>query len=69
MRFEELLEKEKRAGHAEGYTEGHSDGHAECEADMLRLISKMIEAGEIDKLKLLSEDAELLNEMRKKYLN
>lgn len=57
MRFDELLKKEKIAGYAEG------------EADMLRLISKMIEAGEADKIKFLLEDAELLDEMRMKYLD
>ncbi|MBQ9766278.1 MAG: hypothetical protein IJW18_08780, partial [Lachnospiraceae bacterium] len=76
MRFDELLKKEKKEGYAEGHAEGLETGRAEGletgravgEADMLKLISKMIEAGEADKVKLLSEDAELLEAMRKKYL-
>ncbi len=68
MRFEELLKKEKNAGYAEGHIAGHAAGHAAGEADMLELITKMIEADEADKIKLLSEDAGLLAEMREKYL-
>lgn len=38
------------------------------EEKMLKLVTKMIEAGEADKIKLLSEDKEFLKAMRKKYL-
>ncbi len=56
MRFDELLKKEKDAGHAAG------------EADMLELITRMHAAGEADKVMLLAEDAEFLEMMREKYL-
>ena len=73
MRFEELLRKEKNVGHAEGYAEGRAEGrvegHAEGRTDMLRLIAKMTEAGDADKLSLLSEDADFFDEMCAKYLN
>ena len=50
---------------AEEYRE---DGIESGRADMLKLITKMIDAGETEKIKLLAEDSELLNTMRKKHL-
>lgn len=57
MRFDELLKKEKKAGYAEGH------------AEMLELVTRMLEAGEADKIKHLSEDEVLLADMCRKYLN
>ena len=55
-------------GKAEGIEQGRAEGKAEGEDRMLRLVSKMMEAGESDKIKLLSENKEFLEAMRSKYL-
>ena len=47
---------------------GLEEGRAEGEDNILKLMSKMFESGEGDKVRLLSEDKEFLKEMRKKYL-
>ena len=51
---------------AEEYRE---DGIEYGENTILKLVTKMIEAGESDKVKLLSEDKVFLKAMRKKYLD
>jgi len=56
-------------GRAKGIAEGRAEGRAEGESNILKLVTRMIEAGEVDSLKLLSEDAELLAAMREKYLS
>ena len=66
MRFEELLQKERREGHSEGYESGLESGREEGETRMLTLITKMTEAGEADKLSGLSDKA-FLGEMYRKY--
>ena len=70
MRFEELLRKERREGRSEGYESGHEDGVLEGreagESRMQRLVSKMFETGEGDKIHLLSDKA-FLQEMYRKY--
>lgn len=70
MRFEELLQKEHREGRNEGYESGRADGVLEGrevgEGRMHELVSKMFEAGEGDKIHLLS-DKVFLQEMYLKY--
>ena len=70
MRFEELLQKEHREGRSEGYESGRADGVLEGrevgEGRMYELVSKMFEAGEGDKIHLLSDKA-FLQEMYLKY--
>ena len=58
MKFEELLQKERKQGHSEGCEAGEKRMHM--------LISKMLEAGENDKISMLSDKA-FLQEMYRKY--
>ena len=55
MKFEELLKESEKKGKAAG------------EAEMLDLITKMIENGDGDMVPKLKEDAKLLTRMREKY--
>lgn len=62
MLFEELLADEK----AEGRMEGRKEGRREGQAEVLLLVSKMLEAGESELISKLS-DLNFLEEMMKKY--
>lgn len=53
-------------GEAKGHAEGHAEGHALAENKMLTLIAKMTEAGEADKLPMLTDKA-FLKEMYDRY--
>ncbi len=59
MWMEELLRRTEEKGKAAGLAEG--------EAEMLDLITKMMENGEGDMVPKLKEDEELLSRMREKY--
>ena len=66
MQFEELLQKEHKAGIEEGHRSGMEEGHREGTRQMLALISCMAEHGEAEKILCLEEEA-FLEEMLKKY--
>lgn len=66
MRFEELLQKERRKGLEEGRQEGRQEGHQEAAAQLQRLIGCMTAAGETELLPKLA-DAEFLEEMLLKH--
>lgn len=72
MLAEEYREDGIEIGKAEGIEIGMERGITQGielgEDNILKLMSKMFEAGEFDKIKLLSEDKEFLEAMRKKYL-
>ena len=68
MLAEEYREDGIEIGMERGMAQGRAEGRTEERTYMLSLITKMIEAGEADKVKLLSEDPDLLEEMRRKYL-
>ena len=62
MKFEELLQDAEAQGREEGREEGREQGQSRLQ----KLISKMTEAGEVDKLARLA-DAIFLQEMYQKY--
>ncbi|MBE5865726.1 MAG: Rpn family recombination-promoting nuclease/putative transposase [Lachnospiraceae bacterium] len=63
MRFEELLQKERR----KGLEEGREEGREQVAAQMQKLIGCMTAAGETELLPRLA-DAEFFDEMLKKYV-
>ena len=82
IQFEELLQKEhkagveeghragveegRREGHRAGVEEGRREGHQAGTRQMLALISCMMEHGETEKIPCLEEEA-FLEKMLKKY--
>jgi len=63
-----LAEEYREDGIEIGRTEGRAEGIELGEDNILKLMSRMFECGEGDKVKLMAEDKELLEAMRKKYL-
>ena len=80
MRVEDLIKSAERKAHEyglerglkqglkQGLEQGLEQGRKQGNRDMLELVTKMIEAGETESVKRLSEDEEFLAEMRRKYL-
>ena len=67
MRFEELLQNAEKAGLEKGLEKGLEQGLAEGQSRLLRLIDKMVDAGEEELVPRLSKDSALLQEMFEKY--
>lgn len=67
MKMEELLRESKEMGLQQGHQQGLQQGLQQGSERMLKLVSKMVTAGEADLIPKLNEDQELLAHMYEKY--
>lgn len=67
MKFEELLQDSKEEGRQEGLQEGLQKGLQKGQQRLLKLMERMSECGDAERLCELTKDKDLLEQMYKKY--